>query len=105
MTRFEYHEKDDIAVFEYGDYEDYERSIDIANFVVDINSEGDFLGLEIIGASERLPLTKDELTEVEDMEIEVRDDEESMMVTITLRRDEKETSLNLPMKGITGQPA
>jgi uncharacterized protein YuzE len=105
MTRFEYHKKDDIAVFEYGDYDAYERSIDVANFVVDINSEGDFLGLEVIGASERLPLTKEELSNIEDIEIVVKDDEESMMVTITLRRDEKETSLNLPMKGITGQPA
>ena len=102
---FEYHEKDDIAVFEYRDYEEYERSIDVANFVVDLDSEDCFLGLEIIGASERLPLTKKELSSIEDVEVVVTDDEESKMITITLKREEKETSLNLPVKSITGQPA
>lgn len=105
MTYFEYHEEDDIAVFEHGDYDEYERSIDVANFVVDLDADGDFLGLEIIGASERLPLEKKELSDVEDVEIVVKEDGDSMMVTITLRRGEKETSLNLPMKGIIGQPA
>lgn len=36
MNGFEYHEEDDIAVFEYGDYDSYERSVDVANFVVDL---------------------------------------------------------------------
>lgn len=105
MTMFEYHEKDDIAVFEYGDYSEYERSVDIANFVVDLDEDGNFLGLEVIGASERLPLTKDELTEVDDVEIEVRNDEGSMMVSIIMTQDNERTSLNLPVTGLSKQPA
>lgn len=104
MTHFEYHEKDDIAVFEYGDYDGYERSVDVANFVVDLSENGEFLGLEVIGASERLPLSKEQLSEVEDVEIMVQEDVGSMMVTIVLKQDNEKTSLNLPVTGLTGQP-
>ncbi len=105
MTRFEYHRKDDIAVFEHGSYDDYERSIDVANFVIDLDTEGNFIGLEVIGASDKLPLTEDELDEVEDIEIDVHSDEESTMISITMTKDEKKTSLNLPVTDITGQTA
>ena len=105
MTRFEYHEEDDIAVFEYGDYDSYDRSVDVANFVVDLTEDGEFLGLEVIGASDRLPLTKQELSEVESIEIKIQEDEEAMMVTITLDRDGKKASLNLPVTEFAAQPA
>lgn len=105
MTHFEYHEKDDIAVFEYGDYDSYERSVDVANFVVDLSESGEFLGLEVIGASERLPLTGEELSEVEDVEVMVEEEGDAMMVSIVLMRDGEKTSLNLPVTGLTGQPA
>lgn len=105
MTHFEYHEKDDIAVFEHGDYDSYERSIDVANFVVDLNEEGEFLGLEVIGASERIPLTKKQLSNVEDVKINVQEDGENKMITITMKQGREKTSLSLPVTGLTGQPA
>jgi len=105
MTHFEYHEKDDIAVFEHGDYDDYERSVDVANFVVDLSESGEFLGLEVIGASERLPLTKEQLSQIEEVEIMVQKDEDSMMATIVLKQGNEKTSLKLPVTGLTGQPA
>lgn len=105
MKHFEYHEKDDIAVFEYGDYDSYERSVDVANFVVDLSKSGEFLGLEVIGASERLPLTREELSEVEDVEIMVEEEGDAMTVSIVLMRNGEKTSLNLPVTGLTGQPA
>ena len=105
MTYFEYHEKDDLAVFEYGDYDRYERSVDVANFVVDLSESGEFLGLEVIGASERLPLNKEQLSEVEEVKIMVQKDEDSMMVTIVLEQNDEKTSLNLPVTGLNGQHA
>jgi uncharacterized protein YuzE len=105
MTHFEYYEEDDVAVFEYGNYDHYERSVDIANFVVDLSDTGEFLGLEVIGATERLPLNKKELSEIEDVEIMVKKDGDSMMVTIVLKQDNEKTSLNLPVTEFTGQPA
>lgn len=105
MTEFKYHEKDDIAVIKHGDYDSYERSIDLANFVVDLSREGDFLGLEVIGASERLSLTSEELTEVEDVEVEVEKEEETMMVIIILESGVEKTSINLPVKASDGQLA
>jgi len=105
MTNFEYHEKDDIAVFEYGDYEEYERSVDIANFVVDLSETGEFIGLEVIGASKKLPLTREELSEIEDVEIMIQEDEDATMVTIVLKKEGQKTSLNLPVTGLKTQPA
>jgi len=105
MTGFDYHEKDDIAVFEQGNYDNYEKSVDIANFVVELSEDEKFLGLEVIGASEKLPLTKEELSNIEDVEIKVESDEESKMVSIVLMHEGEKTSLNLPVKGFTRQPA
>jgi len=105
MTHFEYHEKDDIAVFEQGDYDDYERSVDVANFVVDLSENGEFLGLEVIGASERIPLTKKQLSEIENVEIDVQKDGENKMITIMMKQGREKTSLNLPVTSLTRQPA
>ena len=104
MTRFEYHEKDDIAVFEYGNYSDYQRSIDVANFVIDLSENGEFLGLDVIGASERLPLNRKQLSKVEDVEITVQEEEGNVMVTVVMKLGNEKTSLNLPVTGgMTGQ--
>lgn len=105
MPDFEYNRKDDIAVFEYKSYDNYERSIDIANFIIDLDDQNNFLGLEVIGASERLPLSKEELSKIDSVEIEVKDEEESMIITVLMTGNGEKTSLNLPVKNVTGQPA
>ena len=102
---FEYHEEDDIAVFEHGDYDDYERSVDVANFVVDLSQNGEFLGLEVIGASERIPLTKKQLSQIEDVEIDIQEDGESKMIFIIVKQGKEKTSLNLPVTDLKCQPA
>lgn len=65
---------------------------------------GGFLGLEVIGASERLPLTKEQLSEVEEVEITVQEDE-NMMVSIIMKQEGEQTSLNLPVTDFNSQPA
>jgi uncharacterized protein YuzE len=105
MTEFEYHEEDDVAVFQYRSYDDYDRSVDIANFVIDLDEENNFLGLEVIGASERLPLTKEELGNAEEVEIDVREDENGVMVSILIMTNDERTSLNLPVTGLGEQAA
>jgi len=104
IKNFEYHRKDDIAVFEAGSYDNYERSVDVANFIVDLSEDGGFLGLEVIGASETLPLTKEQLSEVEEVEITVQEDE-NMMVSIIMKQEGEQTSLNLPVTDLNSQPA
>lgn len=106
MTEFNYHQEDYIAVFKYGDYDKYDRSIEIANFVVDLDEEGDFLGLEVINASERLPLSKEELSSVRQVKTTVFDDEDDRMVSILVYYDDDKTSLNVPFSNSsTGQSA
>lgn len=105
MTHFGYHEIDDIVVFEHGDYDNYGRSIDVANFVVDLDEDGQFLGLEVIGASERIPLNKKQLSQIEEVEINIQEDGENKMITITMKQGKEQTSLNLPVTNLNGQPA
>lgn len=98
MTKFEYSRKEDIAVFEYGNYDNYDRSIEVANFILDIDEEGGFLGMEIINASKRLPLTKEELESIEKVETKIFEDNGDKMVTIWIYRENNEmTSLNVPV--------
>lgn len=73
MPSFEYSKKDDIAVFEYKDYDNYDRSIDIANFIIDLDDQNNFLGLEVIGASERLPLSREELESIKGIELNLQE--------------------------------
>lgn len=106
MTKFDYHKEDDIAVFRYGNYDDYERSIEVANFVVDLDGEGRFLGLEVINASRRLPLSKEELDNVRNVETEFFEDDDHKMISICIYYDEHTSQLNVPVaNSATGQLA
>lgn len=61
--------------------------------------------MEFAGASERLPLTEEELSEIEDVEIMVEEEGDAMVISIVLMRDGEKTSLSLPVTGLTGQSA
>lgn len=100
MTTHEYHRKDDVLVVQKDSYDNYGRSVEVANFVLDFDTDGNFLGLEVLGASERLPLSSEELEEVEKAEIEVVGEEENSMITVLITRGQEKTSLNLPVKAV-----
>lgn len=105
MTKFEYNRKEDILVFEHRKYDNYDRSIEVANFVVDLDKEGGFLGLEIINASKRLPMTKEELESIEKVETRIFEDEEDKMATIWIYREDEKTSLNVPVLSSASEQA
>jgi nitrate reductase NapAB chaperone NapD len=72
--------------------------------VIDLSENGEFLGLDVIGASERLPLKRKQLSKVEDVEITVQEEEGNVMVTVVMKLGNEKTSLNLPVTGgMTGQ--
>ncbi len=74
--------------------------------MIDLSENGEFLGLDVIGASERLPLNRKQLSKVEDVEITVQEEEGNVMVTVVMKLGNEKTSLNLPVTGgMTGQVA
>lgn len=74
--------------------------------MIDLSEDGKFLALEVIGASERLPLNSKQLSNVEDVEITVQEEEDSVMATIVMKLGNEKTSINLPViDGMTGQVA
>ena len=84
MVNFKYKEGVDILVVEEDEYSSFGRSIELGGIVLDINKEGGFLGVEIIDASEKTPLTREDLKNIDNAEIRYTKDEEKIKVELDL---------------------
>jgi len=52
-VKINYNQELDILVIEEEDYDDYEESVAINGFIIDLDSNSNFLGVEIMGASHK----------------------------------------------------
>ena len=77
----------DILLIGEEDYEDFEKSLELGGFVLDLDSEDEFLGLEIIDASQKTPLDKEDLDNVNDVEVNFERNEEVVRIEIVLEID------------------
>lgn len=86
MVDFDYNSELDILTvdLESRSSEDYEESIPVGDYVIDVDDEGGFLGLEIINASQNLPFTVSELEGIEDVELEIVDRNEARTVSVKI---------------------
>ncbi|MFB6213867.1 MAG: hypothetical protein ABEJ07_04880 [Candidatus Nanohaloarchaea archaeon] len=87
MTEVEYKSELDILVVEEEDYEDLERNVELDGFVLDLDSDGGFLGLEIVDVSQKVPLSREELERIEDAEVRFESGEDYIAVQIVLTID------------------
>lgn len=85
--RIEYKPDIDVLVVEREDFEDFESNLELDGYVLDLDSEGKFLGLEIIDASQKTPLSKEELESIENVEVEFTRSEEAIKVQLVLTVD------------------
>ncbi|MFB6208764.1 MAG: DUF2283 domain-containing protein [Candidatus Nanohaloarchaea archaeon] len=53
--------------------EEYEESLPMGDYIVDIDNEGNFLGLELLNASQNLPFNKEELEKIEKVELSLKE--------------------------------
>lgn len=65
MVNVNYNNELDILVIEKDSYEDYTESVESNEFVLDLDSDSEFLGVEIIDASQKISLAKEELMTLE----------------------------------------
>ena len=85
--RVEYKPDIDILVVEREDFDDFDQNLELDGFIVDLDSEGEFLGLEIIDASQKTPLSKEELQNIQEVEVNFSVNEEVARVEIVLTID------------------
>ena len=85
--KFNYNSDLDILTVEEEDYDGYSGSTELANFVIDFDESGDILGVEIIDASEALPLEKDELKDISQVSCSVERTEEYLKVSVEIYID------------------
>ena len=74
-------------------------SVDIGDFIIDINSEGNICGLEILNATDNLNLTSSQLKEIQEasMNINYRPNFVSIILTLKLSKKEKEITIPLSL--------
>lgn len=87
MVDFSYSPEVDILVVDLEDRspEDYQESIPVGDYVVDVDDDGEFLGLEVLNASQNLPFTVEELKSIEDAELEVKTKHGAVTVSVNLK--------------------
>jgi uncharacterized protein YuzE len=64
--------------------EDYQESLPIGDYVIDLGDEGEFLGLEILNASQNLPFTSQELENIESAELELNQRGEATTISVNI---------------------
>ncbi|PSH01282.1 MAG: hypothetical protein BRC26_03895 [Nanohaloarchaea archaeon QH_8_44_6] len=71
MVDYDYNKKADILTVDLEDRqpEDYDRSIAIGDYTVDLDEAGSILGIEILNATRNLPYTSKELQSIENADL------------------------------------
>ena len=87
MLNIDYNREMDILVVEKEDYDDYSDSLELGGFVLDLDSGSEFLGLEIIDASQKTPLSREELENIREAEVEIEKQDEYLRINLTVVLD------------------
>ncbi|MFB6100426.1 MAG: hypothetical protein ABEK16_04075 [Candidatus Nanohalobium sp.] len=85
--RFDYKPDIDVLVVEREDFDDFGENLELDGFIVDLDCSGDFLGLEVIDASQKTPLSKEELRNIDGVDVEFSRTEEAIKVELILQID------------------
>lgn len=84
----------DILLVERENSEDFSRNLELGGFILDLDSEDNFLGLEIVDASNKIALNQDELSNIENVEVNLEKDEELMRIEIILWINDKKNVIS-----------
>lgn len=100
MPKINYNKEMDILVVEKEDYDDYSESLELGGFILDLNTKSEFLGLEIIDASQKTPLSREELENIRKAEVEIEKQDEYLRInlTVTLNTGKSVISSQYPRK-------
>jgi len=87
MLNINYNKEMNILVVEKQNYNDYSDSLELGGFVLDLDTDSKFLGLEIIDASQKTPLSREELENIREAEVEIEKQDEYLRINLTVVLD------------------
>lgn len=90
-----YDDEEDILSFSKG--KKVKSSIDIGDFVIDIDGKGFVTGIEILNASENLSLTEGQLKSLEEASLSVTYRPRCIYIHLSMRISEKEKDVTIPL--------
>ncbi len=88
-----YSDEADVLTAEDGEYADFDRSVELGDLSVDLDSEDGCLGLIIKDAGERTGLRPAILETVEEVDVTVDGDGEALRITAVLHHEEGTTTV------------
>jgi uncharacterized protein YuzE len=72
-------------------------SIDIGDFIIDIDHKGFVVGMEILNASQTIRLTESQLSSLERASMSISYKPNYLLITLLLKLKEKEKDISIPL--------
>lgn len=94
-TKISYDEEEDILFL--SKQRKVKASIDIGDFIVDIDQRGFVSGIEILNASENLKISEDQLKELKEASMVVTYKPNYVYISLVMRFEEKEKDITIPL--------
>lgn len=99
MVKAEYKPGLDILMVEHEEEGKFGRNLELGGFVLDLDRDENFLGLEIIDVSQKIGLDRDELEKVneidpDDLEVSLQKDGEAIIVRVKMTLGSTETVIS-----------
>lgn len=73
--------------------EEYERSVETGDFIIDLTPEGEVRGVEVQNISRILGVDREQLQDVSDVELKMTSNEETAQITLRLEIEQRQTTL------------
>jgi uncharacterized protein YuzE len=94
-TKMSYDEEEDILVLSKG--KKVKASIDIGDFVIDVDLKGFITGLEILNASENLKISSTQLKELQEASMAVTYKPNYVYISLFMKFKGKEKEITIPL--------
>lgn len=83
VTKYDYDFEND-SIFFYGGNKKYRSSIDLDGIILDISEDSDIMAIEILDASKRFNLAREDLRNIKSFEANIEISEENIKITMKM---------------------
>ena len=96
MVEFNYDAEVDILVIDRESRapEEYEKSLPLGDYIVDLDQDGEFIGLELLNASKNLPFSKEELENIKDVKLDLKESDKATTIGLDLKYSDSRGKLS-----------
>ena len=86
-------------IFFISDGEKVKASLDIGEFILDVNHDNLICGIEIMDASENLGVSKEVLSNIQNMKMSItyKTNHVYVLLVITFKKEDKEVNITIPL--------